>query len=379
MNEDDLIQRKRGQIVGLIHWRCLSILAVLLLLASTAYAFAVSGAIMDKWKALGGEGGVLGGLRSDEGSAQFGGQFARFAYGFIYSHPETGVHGVWGKIGEKWAQFNFEDFGFPITDETGTPDGKGRYNHFRQVNLPGKPETSIYWTGETGAYVIYGAIRAKWAELGWERFGYPITDELATPDGVGRFNHFRLINTPEKWESSIYWTPQTGPVPIYGAIRLKWAETGWERGPFGYPTGPEYQEYNGSPIRRQDFQRGSIWWSPSTGAQTHPIATGSAPPSPSPVPAASAPVISVSVAQNKTFGVTGQGFLPNKTVHIRVADDAFHNIFYTTTSNNSGAINYPVQIPCNPGVLHFSANDERTNRSDLTGTLWSNTVNVSCQ
>src|SRR5674536_378828 len=67
----------------------------------------------------------------------------------------------------------------------GTPDGVGRYNHFSKGG-------SIYWTAATGAHEVHGNIRAEWAATGWETgpTGYPVTDELGTPDGVGRFNHF---------------------------------------------------------------------------------------------------------------------------------------------------------------------------------------------
>jgi uncharacterized protein with LGFP repeats len=65
-----------------------------------------------------------------------------------------------------------------VTDETGTPDGVGRFNHFANNG-------SIYWTPSTGAWSIHGDIRAKWASLGWERtcLGYPVSDEFAISGG----------------------------------------------------------------------------------------------------------------------------------------------------------------------------------------------------
>ncbi len=138
-----------------------------------ADAFAVYGDILIKYNALGGSGGVLGA---------------------------------------------------PLTDETGTPDGVGRYNHFEWG--------SIYWTPQTGAQAVWGDIRARWAELGWELgfLGYPVTDETGTPDGRGRYNHFE--------GGSIYWTPETGAHEVSGMIRDKWAALGWERSCLGYPIGP---------------------------------------------------------------------------------------------------------------------------------------------
>ena len=133
--------------------------------------------------------------------------------------------------------------GAALTEERKTPDNVGRYNHFQGG--------SIYWTPDTGAFEIHGAIRDKWAALGWERsfLAYPITDETRTPDGVGRFSHFQ--------GGSIYWTPSTGAHVVYGKIRDKWEELGWERGALGYPTSDEYAVSGG---RRSDFQRGKITW-----------------------------------------------------------------------------------------------------------------------
>ena len=51
--------------------------------------------------------------------------------------------------------------GYPVTDETITPDGRGRYNHFQYG--------SIYWTPFTAAHETHGAIRERWASLGWDK------------------------------------------------------------------------------------------------------------------------------------------------------------------------------------------------------------------
>jgi hypothetical protein len=98
-----------------------------------------------------------------------------------------------------------------------------------------------------------------WASLGWERsfLRYPQTDETTTPDGVGRYNHFQ--------GGSIYWTPGTGAHEVHGAIRGLWASLGWERGWLGYPTSNELSTEDGTG-RYSEFQHGSIFWSPGTGA-----------------------------------------------------------------------------------------------------------------
>ena len=92
-----------------------------------------------------------------------------------YTSPATGSHQVCGAIRSKYeASGGPSSFlGYPVTDETGTPDGVGRFNHFSNSG-------SVYWTPGTGAWSIHGAIRARWASMGWERscLGYPVSDDV---------------------------------------------------------------------------------------------------------------------------------------------------------------------------------------------------------
>lgn len=170
-----------------------------------------------------------------------------------------GVSVDWSGVEERYRALGQGNsvVGLPITWETVTPDRTGRYQHYSR---PGG--ASIYWTPSTGAWEIYGAIRARWSQLGWERstLGYPITGEWTTPDGVGRYNHFSRPGG-----GSIYWTPSTGAHEVYGAIRARWAQLGWERSALGYPISGEYDVPGG---RRSDFQGGSITWNRSTGQTT---------------------------------------------------------------------------------------------------------------
>jgi uncharacterized protein with LGFP repeats len=212
----------------------------------------VHGAIEQEWLAIGGARSVVGSPVTDElPTPRRSGAFNHFERGSVYWSPASGAHQIGGAIRDRWASLGWENgvLGFPVTDESGTPDGVGRANHFQNG--------SVYWTPRTGAHQIGGAIRDRWAALGWEGsvLGYPITDELPTPDGVGRFNHFQ--------NGSVYWTPRTGAQQVAGAVRDKWASLGWERSTLGYPT---RGEYGWSGRRRTDFQGGYITWTPSEGA-----------------------------------------------------------------------------------------------------------------
>ena len=171
--------------------------------------------------------------------------------GAVYCTKKYGAFAVYGAIYRKYVSLRAEKslLGFPVTDETVTPDGVGRFNHFEKG--------SIYWTPQLGAFEIHGAIRDKWSKLGWETgfLGYPVTDELTTPDRIGRFNHFQ--------GGSIYWTPTLGANAVRKEIRNEWERRGWEKGILGYPT----SDTTGTPHKTlvNDFQNGRISWSQSTG------------------------------------------------------------------------------------------------------------------
>lgn len=97
------------------------------------------------------------------------------------------------------------------------------------------PNHDIYSVPGGTAVEVHGDIRAKFNALGGAAglLGIPLTDEQVAPDGVGRFNHFK--------GGSIYWTPRTGPMSVRGTVRDRWASTGWEIGPLGYPVQDQHR------------------------------------------------------------------------------------------------------------------------------------------
>jgi hypothetical protein len=167
----------------------------------------VIGAIADKYYELGGPNGFLGLPTSAEQAAPFGGRFQEFSNGVVFWHPDAsvGAHEVHGAILTLWTSLGRTAFGYPVTDETAAPDGRGRFNHFRLVQLlPTKEDRSIYWTATTQAHSVIGAIRDKWAQWEWQRgkLGYPNSEEM--PDGNGRKSYFDY--------GLIRWTPDAGAV-----------------------------------------------------------------------------------------------------------------------------------------------------------------------
>jgi len=240
-----------------MHSRTRSVCLVLVLLicssiASTAAAYNVYGEIGAKWQSLGGGNGFLGAPLTDETGTPDGvGRYNHFEHGSIYWRPNSKAFEVHGLIRDKWASLGWERsfLGYPTSDELDAGDGGGRFSNFQHG--------AIVWTAKTGACVIYGDIRQKWIALGRGRsfLGYPVSDEAVTPDQAGRYVHFQA--------GSIYWTSGPGAHEVHGFIREKWAALGWERGRLGYPTSDEYQW---GAYRRSDFQGGYIKWKADTGA-----------------------------------------------------------------------------------------------------------------
>jgi uncharacterized protein with LGFP repeats len=116
-----------------------------------------------------------------------------FEFASIYWTAQTGAFEIHGDIRVHYGRLGGHRgfLGYPLTDETGTPDGVGRYNHFEGG--------SVYWTPTTSAREVHGAIRDEWARLGWERseLGYPVSDEGDMPGGrVSFFEHGKIEWTP---------------------------------------------------------------------------------------------------------------------------------------------------------------------------------------
>jgi hypothetical protein len=132
-------------------------------------------------------------------------------------------------ISDKYAQLGGSSgfLGSAVTGEVPAANG-GLQQEFRNG--------TICWHPSTGAFEVHGSIRARWLAMGGTSSipGYPTTNEQTTPDGIGRYNHFQ--------NGSIYWTPATGAHEVYGAIRARWAELRWERGLLGYPTATPHED-----------------------------------------------------------------------------------------------------------------------------------------
>lgn len=194
----------------------------------------------------------LGGCVTGEYSVA-GGIAQDFRNGRIFWSSGSGAQVVTGMIGGEYQAMGGPSgpLGLPTTSEFGTPDGRGRGNHFQAG--------SIYWTPTTGAHSVRGAIRDLWASQGWETgpLGYPVGEEINTPNKDGAVQGFEI--------GAIYWSPTTGANGVQGLIMGKYGEMGYENSWLGFPKSSEQ-----GPLRDGGrfnvFENGNIYWSPLSGA-----------------------------------------------------------------------------------------------------------------
>lgn len=146
----------------------------------------------------------------------------------------------------------------PTSNELTNPGNTGKRSTF--VNGP------IYWSSSSGAHPVANHFFAAWQRNGWEAgpLGYPTTDEIVNPDGIGRRQEFQ--NT-----AAIYWRLNEA-YAIRGAIRQKWNSLGAEQGILGYPVSDEINtvgDYTRFGTTTNAFERGALYWHPSSGHVRH--------------------------------------------------------------------------------------------------------------
>jgi uncharacterized protein with LGFP repeats len=217
---------------------------------TAAAAPVVQGEILARYQSLGGARGFLAAPLTDELSTPNRlGRFNVFQGGSIYWTPRTGAWEVHGLIRAKWGSLGWENslLGFPTANER--PLRGGAMSRFQGG--------SVYWSPASGAHEVHGDILGRYGELGAEtgRLGYPVTDEVRTPDRFGAYSAFQ--------GGAVYWSPDTGAHQIEGAIRAKWDALGSENSGLGFPVSDEHARPGG---RVSDFELGQITWTPQLGA-----------------------------------------------------------------------------------------------------------------
>ncbi|MFE9583043.1 LGFP repeat-containing protein [Nocardia sp. NPDC006044] len=200
------------------------------------------------WQRQGWESGPLGYPTTDEIPSANGGRRQEFQGAGIYWHLNE-AYAIGGAIRDKWNSVGAEGgpLGYPTTDELSAKKNNGRYNNFENG--------TITWSGQTGSRLLFGAVRDRWASFGREdgEMGLPLGDEQVAADGTGHVANFED-------GSAIYWYPVIGAWRVPPSVLAVFAQFGFESGKFGYPTTAVEavslpQSNNGV---GQGFQNGSI-------------------------------------------------------------------------------------------------------------------------
>lgn len=115
----------------------------------------------------------------------------------------------------------------------------------------------IYWHPSTGAHPIPGSLFEKYAETGWEAgpLGYPITDHTVLHDPTGR----EWGEVQGFQSGALYRRTDRPAYRVHGEIRERWNRSGFETGPLGWPTSDEVPFDSGT---YQEFEEGRIYWTP---------------------------------------------------------------------------------------------------------------------
>ncbi|HET7667596.1 MAG TPA: hypothetical protein VFK56_16320 [Mycobacterium sp.] len=228
-------------------------------------------AITASWQAAGGDTGPLG--PKDGGVYPAGEGFGQdFPGGKIFFTPATGAHIVSGAILDKYMALGGPadgDLGFPTIDE-----GDGRAPGSRNTTFSASDNPVIFWTPDNGARVVRGPINAAWDKLGGSdgQLGVPIDDEMYRGNLVtqkfsgGELTYDRRAKTFTTVPPEL--AAQLADLPIpddpVSAINAARRAAGGPLGPLGAAQGDPYPV--GSDGLGQNFAGGKIFYSPATGA-----------------------------------------------------------------------------------------------------------------
>ncbi|HEU4363715.1 MAG TPA: hypothetical protein VFR27_19725 [Mycobacterium sp.] len=182
---------RRGRLRKLVVRAALGLTATLAVALSVPTAAGspetdASEAITAAWEAAGGDTSTLGAAHGDVYAAGAG--FAQdFAGGKMFFTPETGARALYGAVLDKYESLGGaanSDLGFPNIDEVpGLVSPDSRVATFSAADNP-----VIFWTPEHGAYVVRGPVNAGWDKLGSSTgaLGVPVADETYNGDVINQ-------------------------------------------------------------------------------------------------------------------------------------------------------------------------------------------------
>ncbi len=269
------VANRRNRTLGRLTLGAVATVAVAALAVPSALATPESDAadaINQAWEAAGGTDSVLGGKDGEvyEVGAGYG---QKFTGGKIFFTPAAGAHLIYGAILDKYESLGGpadSDLGFPNINEV--PGLVGPDSRVSTFDASDKP--AIFWTPDTGAWAVRGAINAAWDKLGGSAgaLGVPVEDERYDGDLVSQ--KFTGGELTWNYVTNTFTTDPAGladslaglevPADPTTMISLAWRASGGLGGPLGARQGE--QSVIGDDGAAQGYVGGKIFYSPQTGA-----------------------------------------------------------------------------------------------------------------
>jgi uncharacterized protein with LGFP repeats len=143
-------------------------------------------AINRAWRATGGADGPLGERQGEQYVVGDDGAGQDFSRGKIFFTPATGANAIDGDVLAKYESLGGptgSDLGFPAANEADGPIRGSRVSTFS-----GEDKPVIFYTPDHGAFVVRGAMKAAWDELGGAdgELGAPVGDQAVDGDKVSQ-------------------------------------------------------------------------------------------------------------------------------------------------------------------------------------------------
>jgi uncharacterized protein with LGFP repeats len=209
----------------------------------------VRGAVLDKYRALGGPASGLGYPTADYVAVpSMNAAYTNFQGGDLIWSQAAGAHYVRGGILRTWLWTGGAAgyLGFPTADEVALPNASSPVGYVSDFQ-----HGSIYWSAATSMHIVRGAVLDKYRLLGGPAsgLGYPTADYVTTSGrtGPGASTSFQ--------GGAIYWSSGTGAHWLPSAVNQAYLAAGGTSSSYGYPVSDPSAVSGG---QRVDFQSGSL-------------------------------------------------------------------------------------------------------------------------
>ena len=138
------------------------------------------------------------------------------------------------------------------------PAAHGTVQHYQHGRM--------YHSDSTGTHFVLGVLAQKYRQLGESQspLGLPTSDTRDNASGTGRHNLFQL--------GSIHSSHHTGTHAVWGPVFSAWSAAGMATSPLGLPLTDTRTNADGHG-QHNDFEGGSIYFSPTFGAHSVPSAS----------------------------------------------------------------------------------------------------------